>query len=192
MSQHEVVIVRHGETEWSREGRHTGRTDVPLTDRGRHEAEQLRGLLSKRSFSAVFTSPLRRALDTATLAGFGERLVVDPELQEWDYGEYEGRTSAEIRAAHPGWRLWHDGCPGGETLEQLAHRAESVIARLRAVDGDALVFAHGHVLRVITVRWLELAPVQAQHFALGPASPSTLGYEHDWPALQTWNLPLPA
>jgi len=192
VSGHEVVIVRHGETAWSRAQRHTGRTDQPLTDHGRVEARELAAVLRSRTFAAVFSSPLQRALDTAKLAGYGERAAVDPDLQEWDYGEYEGMTSAEIRATRPGWVLWQDGCPGGESLEHLARRADRVIERLHSVDGDALVFAHGHVLRVITVRWLEMAPAQAQHFALAPASPSTLGYEHEWPALRTWNLPLPS
>jgi probable phosphoglycerate mutase len=190
VSGHEVVVVRHGETEWSREGRHTGRTDIPLTENGREQAKQAGRVLKQRDFVAVFSSPLQRALDTATLAGFGDQLVVDADLLEWDYGYYEGMTSAEVRAVRPGWILWHDGCPGGETLEHLTRRADAVIERLRALDGDALLFAHGHVLRVITARWLEMPATQAQHFALAPASPSTLGYEHEWPALRAWNLPL--
>ena len=128
-------------------------------------------------------------LDTARLAGFEQGVAVDPDLQEWDYGEYEGMTGEEVRSKRPGWILWRDGCPGGETLEHLARRADRVICRLRALDGDALVFAHGHVLRVVTARWLEMAPAEGQRFALTPASPSTLGYEHEWTALRTWNLP---
>jgi len=186
----EVVIVRHGETEWSRARRHTGRTDIPLTDNGVAEAKRLATVLRERGFAAVFASPLQRALETARLAGFGDRLAVDPDLQEWDYGDYEGKTTPEIRSTRPGWILWRDGCPGGETLEQLARRADSVIERVRAVSGDVLLFAHGHVLRVITARWLEMGAVEGQRFTLDPASPSTLGYEHDWTSLRTWNLPV--
>lgn len=186
----QVVIVRHGATEWSGVGRHTGRTDLPLTDDGRVQAKKLRRVLGSQEFAAVFASPSQRALDTARLAGFGSELIVDADLLEWDYGDYEGRTSAEVRVVRPGWTLWSDGCPGGETLEQVARRADRVIERIRKVEGDVLAFAHGHLLRILTARWLEMQAVEAQRFVLLPASPSTLGYEHEWAALRTWNLPL--
>ncbi len=189
MAAQEVVAVRHGETDWSREKRHTGRTDVPLNELGRVQAERLSRTLPKREFAAVFASPLRRALETARLAGCGDSLVVDADLQEWDYGECEGLTSAEIQARRPGWLLWRDGCPGGETLADVARRAQRMVERFRAVDGDVLVFAHGHILRVITTLWLDMDPALGQRFYLAPASPCTLGYEHDWAALLAWNLP---
>jgi broad specificity phosphatase PhoE len=186
----EVVVVRHGETEWSKERRHTGRTDLPLTEEGREQARRLAGLLGDRAFAAVFASPLQRALDTAHLAGFANP-IIDADLLEWSYGEYEGLTSDEIRARRPGWVLWRDGCPGGETLAQVETRATRVVERVRAVDGDVLVFAHGHLLRVVATRWLDMPSVFGQHFFLAPASPGTLGYEHDWTALRMWNQPLP-
>jgi broad specificity phosphatase PhoE len=185
----EVVIVRHGETEWSREGRHTGRTDVPLSDEGRAQAQKLRKTFGGHAFAAVFSSPLQRAHDTARLAGFDSKVVLDPDLQEWDYGEYDGMTSAEVIARRPGWVLWRDGCIGGESLEQVARRADRVIERFRAVEGDVLAFAHGHILRVVTARWIDMHAGAGQRFMLLPASPSTLGYEHDWTALRAWNLP---
>jgi probable phosphoglycerate mutase len=187
----EAVVVRHGETEWSRESRHTGRTDVPLTERGRDEARHLRRTLSERSYAAVFTSPLQRALETARLAGFDSNLIVDSDLQEWDYGEYEGLTSEEVRAGRPGWVLWRDGCIGGETIEQVARRADRVIERFHAAGGDVLAFAHGHILRVLAARWLQMHPSAGQRFALAPAAPSTLGFEHEWTALRAWNVPTP-
>ena len=182
-----VVVTRHGETEWSRDGRHTGRSDVPLTEHGEQEARALRSVFARERFGAVFSSPLRRALETCRLAGFVEGVVVDPDLREWNYGDYEGMTSAEIRQERPGWVLWRDGCPGGESIEQVAHRADRMIDRFRAVDGDVLAFGHGHLLRILTARWLDMQAVAGQRFALEPASPSTLGYERDWTALLGWN-----
>jgi broad specificity phosphatase PhoE len=184
-----VVIVRHGETEWSSEGRHTGRTDVALNEAGREQARQLRKVLQRRRFAAVYSSPLQRAVETARLAGFDADVIVDPDLQEWDYGEYDGLTSAEVRARRPGWVLWRDGCIGGESLEHVTARADRMIERFRSCDGDVLAFAHGHVLRILTARWLDLHAGAGQRFMLSPASPSTLGYEHDWTALRAWNLP---
>jgi probable phosphoglycerate mutase len=184
----EVVLVRHGETEWSRANRHTGRSDIPLTETGRREAERLRDRLGRRAFAAVFTSPLERARDTAKIAGFADA-VVEADLREWDYGDYEGMTSDEVRAERPGWVLWRDGCPGGETIEQVGRRADRMIERFRAAGGDVLAFAHGHVLRIITARWIEMHPSAGQRFVLQPASPSTLGHEHEWTALRTWNTP---
>lgn len=189
MPPQEIVVVRHGETEWSREGRHTGRTDVPLTDTGREQARSLRRALRGRRFAAVFSSPLQRALETAQLAGFADVVALDPELQEWDYGEYEGLTGAQIRAGRPGWLLFRDGCIGGETLEQVGRRADRVIRRFRAVPGDVLAFAHGHLLRIVAARWVGMRPKAAQRFYLAAASPSTLGYEHEWTVLRAWNVP---
>jgi broad specificity phosphatase PhoE len=183
----QVVIVRHGETEWSRIGRHTGRSDIALTPEGEEQARGLGATLAGLTFAAVFVSPLQRARKTAELAGFGDVAVVDRDLIEWDYGAYEGRTSEEIQEQRPGWTLFRDGVPGGETLDDVAARAAHVIERVRGIDGDVLVFGHGHQLRVLTALWLEFAPVAAQHLQLATASPSTLGYEHAWTALLSWN-----
>ena len=183
----DVVLVRHGETEWSRGGRHTGRTDVPLTDAGRDQAERLRPGLEGRSFARVLTSPLSRAADTCRLAGLGDRAETTDDLLEWDYGEYEGLTTPQIREVRPGWSLWRDGCPGGEVASQVASRAERVIAPLRELEGDAVLFAHGHVLRVLTARWIDLPPENGAHFALSTASLSVLGWERETPAIRLWN-----
>lgn len=187
MPPQQVVVTRHGETEWSRDGRHTGRTDLPLTEHGERQARELRSTLAGWDFAAVFSSPLQRALATARLAGFVDDVIIDPDLQEWDYGDYDGRTSAEIRHERPGWVLWRDGCPGGESIDQVARRAERAIGRFRSFDGDVLAFSHGHLLRILTARWLDMNATAGQHFLLGPAAPSTLGYEHDWTALLRWN-----
>jgi broad specificity phosphatase PhoE len=186
----EVVVVRHGETEWSAGGRHTGRTDVPLTDAGRREAARLARSLAKRSFALVLTSPLQRARETCSFAGFGDAAQVDEDLLEWDYGEYEGRTTDDIRAERPGWSLWTDGAPGGEDAVAVGRRADRVIARLRAASGDALVFAHAHVLRVLAARWVGLAARDGSRFALDPARPSTLGYEREVAVIREWNTPV--
>ena len=168
----EVVLVRHGETEWSRSGKHTGRTDVPLTEQGRAQAEAVGAALRNRDFALVLTSPLGRALETCRLAGFGDRAVQRDELMEWDYGAYEGRTTADIREERPGWTLWRDGVPEGETIEQVGERVDRVLDEVRSLDGDALLFAHGHVLRVLTARWLELDPDAGRLFALDPGTRS--------------------
>jgi broad specificity phosphatase PhoE len=186
----EVVLVRHGETEWSRTGRHTGRTDVPLTEHGREQAEAVGAALRSREFALVLTSPLGRALETCRLAGFGERASRRDELMEWDYGAYEGRTTAEIREEAPGWTLWADGVPEGETVEQVGARVDGVLHEVRSTEGDVLVFAHGHVLRILTARWLGLEPNAGRLFALDPATISTLGYERETPVLQIWNAPV--
>jgi broad specificity phosphatase PhoE len=183
----QIVLVRHGETEWSRVQRHTGRSDLPLTAEGRTQAEGLVKALAGLQFAAVFVSPLQRARQTCAIAGFADRAVVDPDLIEWDYGAYEGLTSAEIQEERPGWQLFRDGVIGGETLEDVAERARRVIARVRAVDGDVLLFGHGHQLRITTAVWLDFPPMAAQRLQLATASPSTLGYEHDWTALLSWN-----
>jgi probable phosphoglycerate mutase len=183
-----ITLVRHGETEWSRAGKHTGRTDVPLTDAGRQAASALRAPLAGRAFSLVLTSPRARARDTAALAGY-PAATVDDDLAEWDYGDDEGRTTAEIRHDRPNWFLWDDGVRNGETLEDVAARAKRVIARALAADGDVLVFAHGHVLRVLAACWIEQAPRFGQRLALDPATISVLGWEHDRACITSWNVP---
>ncbi len=182
-----VVVVRHGETEWSRIKRHTGRSDIPLTAEGEAQARTLGPALAGLTFAAVFVSPLQRARETSVLAGYGDVAVVDPDLVEWDYGAYEGKTSEEIQEERPGWTLFRDGVIGGETIDQVATRARRVIERARAVPGDVLLFGHGHQLRILTSLWLEFAPQAGQHLQLATAAPSMLGYEHDWTALLSWN-----
>jgi broad specificity phosphatase PhoE len=183
----EVVLVRHGETEWSRDGKHTGRTDVSLTERGRGQAEALGAALVGRRFELVLTSPLQRASETCRLAGYGEVAQPRDELREWDYGAYEGRTTLEIREERPGWTLWRDGVPGGETAAQVGARADNVIAALRSLAGDAALFAHGHVLRVLAARWVGLAPAAGRLFALETATISVLGYERETAVIRVWN-----
>lgn len=183
----QVVLVRHGETEWSRDGRHTGRTDVPLTETGRSQARRLRESLRSWQFVAVFTSPMSRARETCALAGYAAQASVLQDLSEWDYGEFDGRTAAEIRQVRPGWVLWRDGPAGGETLDDVVARANRVVETVRSVDGDVLLFSHGHLLRVFTARWLELPGVAGQRFFLATASPSVLGHEHDWTVVRRWN-----
>jgi broad specificity phosphatase PhoE len=185
----QVYLVRHGETPWSLSRQATGRTDIPLTERGEQTAQELRSRLTGLSFAQVLSSPLQRARRTAELAGFGKDVAIDGDLTEWDYGEYEGRRTAEIRAERPGWRLLEDGCPGGETLGAVTARAERVINRTRALDGDMLVFAHRHILRVLTARWLAFPALEARKFELATASLSILGYYHDTdePVIRLWN-----
>ena len=184
---HELWLVRHGETEWARLGRHTGRTDVPLTATGRDQALALGRRLAGRAFGLVMTSPLSRASETAALAGFGTTAMVDPDLREWDYGALEGRLTAEIRADYPGWSIWTGPWPNGETVVEVGARADRVIARARAVDGDVLAFAHGHLLRVLAARWLELPPTAGRLFVLSTATLSILGWERENPAIERWN-----
>jgi broad specificity phosphatase PhoE len=184
---HEIVLVRHGETEWSRSGRHTGSTDVPLTEDGRRQAQLVGGALRGRRFAAVWTSPLSRALETCRLAGFGEVALPKDDLVEWEYGEYEGRTTLEIRRERPGWTLWRDGVPGGETADEVEARVDRVLAEAASVGGDALVFAHGHVLRALAARWLGLEPAGGRLFALDPATLSVLGYERETRVIRLWN-----
>jgi probable phosphoglycerate mutase len=182
----EVVVVRHGETEWSRTGRHTGRTDLPLTEEGEREARAVGEALRGREFAPVLSSPLMRARETARLAGFEPELRDD--LAEWDYGEYDGLTTPEIRRQVPDWTIWRYGAVGGESVEQLAMRADRVVAELLTVDGDVLVFSHGHFLRVLTARWLELAAADGRLFALDSGTLSTLGFERDQRVIRSWNL----
>ena len=185
--RHDVWLVRHGETEWARLGRHTGRTDVPLTDVGREQARTLGRRLAGHRFSLVLSSPLSRAAETAVLAGFGEAAQLDPDLQEWDYGAFEGRLTSDIREEYPGWRIWDGPWPDGETIADVAARADRVIARLREADGEALVVAHGHLLRVLAARWLDLPPAAGGLFALGTATISILGWERETAVIEAWN-----
>jgi probable phosphoglycerate mutase len=182
-----IVLVRHGETEWSRAGRHTSRTDVGLTERGKTEARNLEDVLARRSFALVLSSPRRRARETAALAGFADP-IVDDDLVEWDYGAYEGRTTAEIRADRPDWNLWHDGAPEGESAEHVAARADRIIARAAAADGDTLVFAHAHFLRVVGARWLGLDTSAGRYFYLDSGSISWLAWQREQPVLGKWNV----
>ena len=187
-----VFLLRHGETEWSVTGQHTGRTDLPLTEEGRRQAKRLGARLAGANFALVLVSPLSRALETARLAGFanGEKdsvAEVVPDLMEWDYGAYDGLTAAEIRRERPGWTPWQGGYPGGETLEELAARAERVVARVREVDGDVALFAHGHILRVIATRWLEQPPVEAGRYHLATATLSVLAWERETAVIERWN-----
>ena len=186
-SSPEVVLVRHAETEWSLSGRHTGRTDVSLTERGRERAVALGLALATRQFELVLTSPLVRATETCRLAGFDELAVLRDELREWDYGSYEGRKTIEIREELPGWSLWRDGVPEGETADAVAARVDRVLAEIRSVAGDSLVFSHGHLLRVLTVRWLGLEPDAGRLLALDPGSLSVLGYERETSVVRLWN-----
>jgi probable phosphoglycerate mutase len=186
----DLVLVRHGETEWSRAGKHTGRTDVPLTDVGRKRAQMVGAALRSRRFAAVWTSPLSRALETCRLAGFGNVALPKDELMEWDYGEYEGRTTPEIRHERPGWTLWLDGVPGGESADDVGARVDRLLAEADKIGGDVLLFAHGHVLRTLAARWLGLEPASGRLFALDPATISVLGYERETRVLRLWNQPL--
>lgn len=183
----QIVLVRHGETAWSRSGQHTGRTDIPLLEDGRRMAQALEKPLREWSFAEVWTSPLSRASETCTLSSHGTIAQPNPDLMEWDYGDYEGRTSKEIHAEAPDWKLWKDGAPGGESLKQIGARADRVIEQLRAVEGNVLLFSHGHMLRVLAARWLGLSPAEGRLFALSTASISVLGWDGDQPMIARWN-----
>ena len=185
--EQQVWLVRHGETEWARLGRHTGRTDVPLTETGREQAGALGRRLAATKFDLVLTSPLSRAADTARLAGFDGVAVVEPDLREWDYGALEGRLTAEIRDDYPGWSIWTGPWPEGETVEEVGARADRVLARIRAADGDVLLFSHGHLLRVLAARWLDLPPALGALFALSTATVSILGWDRENAVIETWN-----
>lgn len=180
-------MVRHGETEWSLSGRHTGRTDLPLTERGREEARELAPRLSAWRFSLVLCSPLRRARETCDLAGFGGVMELCEDLHEWDYGDYEGLTTPEVLERDPDWVLWRDGCPGGETPSEVAARADRALERLRSADRDAIAFAHGHILRVLAARWIAMEPSAGARFALGAGAVSVLGFERDTEVVSRWN-----
>jgi probable phosphoglycerate mutase len=185
-----VFAIRHGETAWSLSGQHTGTTDIPLTDNGRRLAARIRPVLEAEVFARVITSPLQRARETCELAGLGTGAVLDADLAEWNYGEYEGLTPKQIHEKAPGWLIFRDGCPRGETPEQVGTRADRVIARARAASGDVALFAHGHVLRVLVARWLGLAPGAGQHFLLDTGTLNVLGYYREIPAVKIWNAPL--
>ena len=180
-------LVRHGETEWSKSGQHTSRTDIPLTELGRRQAASVARKLADHEFTLVLSSPKARALETARLAGFGARVETTEDLLEWDYGEDEGRTTPEIREDRPGWTVWADGPRGGETADEVAARVDRVIARVREDDGDVLVFAHGHVLRVLAARWIGEPPSEGRFFELGTATVSVLGWEREAPTIERWN-----
>jgi probable phosphoglycerate mutase len=182
-----VVLVRHGATVWSTEGRHSGWKDIPLNAEGLRQADALRRPLSRWSFETVLCSSLQRARSTCERAGYLDAAQLDPDLREWNYGDYEGLTSEEIRERRPGWNLWADGVTGGETVQQVAERADRVIARLHEASGDVAVFAHGHLLRVLASRWIGENPGLAQYLSLSTATISQLGWEHDWPSITLWN-----
>ena len=186
----EVYLIRHGETEWSLNGRHTGITDIPLTENGRNLAKRLAPVLATERFALVLTSPLERARKTCELAGLGAHAEIDRDLMEWNYGEYEGLTPKQIDAQAPGWMLFRDGCPGGETPEQAGARVDRVIARARAVEGHVALFAHGHIFRVFAARWLGLPAMAGCHFLLDTATLSILSYYRNLPAIRRWNAML--
>jgi broad specificity phosphatase PhoE len=187
--QPHLTLIRHGDTEWSLSGRHTGWTDIPLVDSGRRQAELLGTRLAGRSFSLVLSSPLSRALETCRLAGLGESVVTDPDLREWNYGDLEGLTSDEVRRSMPGWTIWSGPVPGGETADEVGQRADRVIARVLPANGDVALFAHGHLLRVLAARWLGLPPDQGALFELGTATLSRLGWERERRVIELWNEP---
>jgi broad specificity phosphatase PhoE len=184
-----TYLARHGQTAWTISGQHTSSTDLPLTAQGEAEARRLGGLLEGLTFAAVLTSPLQRAVRTCKLAGFGSVAKIEPDLTEWNYGAYEGRTSAEIRAERPDWRLFRDGCPGGESASEVGARADRVISRVRGIEGDTLLFSSAHFLRVFAARWLGLDPAAGRYFLLGTSSLSVVGYEHDRsePVIRVWD-----
>ena len=184
-----LVLVRHGETEWSRDHRHTGRTDVPLTERGVEEARAVRGQLASFSFVRVLSSPLSRALETCRLAGLADRVETRDELLEWDYGEYEGITTGQIRERVPDWTVWTHPTPGGETADEVGRRLDRVIAKVRASSGRVLVFGHAHALRALTARWIGQSVAEGRFFRLDTGTVSVLGYERETPVLLRWNTP---
>lgn len=182
-----LYVVRHGATEWSRSGQHTGRTDLPLLPEGEEQARATGSLLANIDFSLVLCSPMQRARRTCELAGLLDCAVTENDLQEWDYGDYEGVTTPTIRETVPGWTVWSGVCPNGETIEQVSNRADRVIERVRNESGNVIVFAHGHILRILTARWCELDPVEGRRFILDPATLSILGWERETPAIRQWN-----
>jgi probable phosphoglycerate mutase len=186
----DVFAIRHGETAWSLSGQHTGTTDIPLTDNGRKLAERMRPVLARFPFELVLCSPLRRARETCELTGFGDKAVIEPDLVEWNYGEYEGLTPKQIHAVAPGWLIFRDGCPAGEVPEQVGARADRVIARSREADGNVALFGHGHVLRVLAARWIGLPAQGGEHFLLNTGTLGVLSHYRDIPAVRVWNAPL--
>ena len=188
--EQKVYLLRHGETEWSLNGRHTGVTDIPLTENGRIAARLLKPILAKVTFTLVLTSPLQRARETCELAGLGQFANVEPDLIEWNYGEYEGLTTEQIRSTRPGWSVFRDGCPGGESPEQVGARADRVITKVRAAAGNVALFGHGHFTRVLAARWINLSANYGENFLLDTATLNVLGYYRESPAFMIWNAPL--
>jgi broad specificity phosphatase PhoE len=187
MAPHRVFLVRHGETEWSKTGQHTGKTDLPLTEAGEEQGRLLTERLKDIDFTLVLTSPLQRAKETCRQAGLLDRAEVSEDLHEWDYGRYEGLTTPEIREQQPRWNLWTDGAPDGESPEQVSARADRVLERIRAADGDVALFSHGHMLRSLGARWIGVPVTAGAHLMLSTASVSMLGYERETPVLRLWN-----
>jgi probable phosphoglycerate mutase len=187
-----ITVIRQGETTWCLSGRHTGTTDIRLTDNGRRAAVGLRTALAGQNFERVLTSPMQRARETCDIAGLGAQATVEPDLAGWDYGDYEGKTSDEIRETAPGWQIFHDGAPGGETPADIESRADHVIARMRAIDGDVALFAHGHFLRVLAARWIRLPARAGENLLLDPATLCVLDFYRDVPAIRIWNGPAAA
>lgn len=185
-----VFGIRHGETAWSLSGQHTGVTDIPLTENGRRLAERLRPVLANEVFDLVLVSPLQRARETCEIAGLADEAVIEPDLMEWNYGDYEGLTPAQIHRERPGWMIFRDGCPGGESPEAIGARVDRVIAKARAPEGNVALFAHGHVLRVLAARWIGLPPGGGQHFLLDTGALSVLSRYRDAPAIRVWNAPI--
>jgi len=192
MSIQRVYLIRHSETAWSITGQHTGTTDLPLTEHGRNVARRLKPLLASKTFALVLTSPLKRALETCELSGLSERAAIERDLMEWNYGEYEGLTPEQIHASRPGWMIFTDGCPGGESPEQVAARVDRVIAKVRDAGGDVALFGHGHVFRTFAARWLGLPTAAGSHFLLDPATLNVMTYYRGIPAVKEWNAPLAA
>lgn len=190
LNDQKVYLLRHGETEWSLNGRHTGVTDIPLTDNGRMAARLLQPILAQENFHLVLTSPLQRARETCELAGLGGRASVESDLMEWNYGEYEGLTTQQIRQTRKSWTVFRDGCPGGESPEEIAARADRIIAKVRVVEGNVALFAHGHILRVLATRWINLPAQYGEHFLLDTATLNVLGHFRDEPVFKIWNAPL--
>ena len=188
--EQKVYLLRHGETEWSLNGRHTGVTDIPLTENGRVAARLLKPILAKVTFALVLTSPLQRARETCELAGLGQFANVEPDLIEWNYGEYEGLTTEQIRSTRPGWSVFRDGCPGGESPEQVGARADRVITKVRTAAGNVALFGHGHFTRVLAARWINLSANYGENFLLDTATLNVLGYYRESPAFMIWNAPL--
>ncbi|MET0586207.1 MAG: histidine phosphatase family protein [Candidatus Binatia bacterium] len=188
--EQKVYLLRHGETEWSLNGRHTGVTDIPLTENGRIAARLLKPILAKVTFTLVLTSPLQRARETCELAGLGQFANVEPDLIEWNYGEYEGLTTEQIRSTRPGWSVFRDGCPGGESPEQVGARADRVITKVRTAAGNVALFGHGHFTRVIAARWINLSANYGENFLLDTATLNILSYYRESPAFQIWNAPI--
>ncbi|HVR17934.1 MAG TPA: histidine phosphatase family protein [Candidatus Limnocylindrales bacterium] len=188
--EQKVYLLRHGETEWSLNGRHTGVTDIPLTENGRIAARLLKPILANVTFTLVLTSPLQRARETCELAGLGQFANVEPDLIEWNYGEYEGLTTEQIRSTRPGWSVFRDGCPGGESPEQVGARADRVITKVRTAAGNVALFGHGHFTRVLAARWINLSANYGENFLLDTATLNVLGYYRESPAFMIWNAPL--